>query len=371
MTHRKATAVYVITKHGLPLGLQLLEQLPQSDLYVSQKIPAPDRARLIPCQLPLTPLLEETFFRYDCHVFVISVGAVVRMIAPYLRDKKRDPAVVCVDDAGRYAISLLSGHVGRGNEWTQTVARILEAEAVITTASDVQGTLTVDILGRELGWCLDDPDRHVTLGCAAVVNERPVLIIQETGEPHFWPLDKVWPPGVQYTRSWETVKPEDWEMLLMISDRDLERIQPEAYARGIVYRPKSLVLGIGCDRGIPVDRLERGILQTLREFQLSPRSVGTVASLDLKADELGLLELCKRYGWQTQFYSAEDLKAVAGVERPSATVASHTGTPSVSEAACLKAAGTSRLLVPKQKYREPDGPEAMTVAVARRDYPNR
>jgi len=140
------------------------------------------------------------------------VGAVVRMIAPLLKDKKTDPAVVCVDDDARYAICVLSGHVGRGNAYTDRIAALLEAQAVITTASDVRGTLTVDILGRELGWTLDDPDRNVTRGSAAVVNAQPVAFVQEAGEPGFCrrtsPYPRAWctrqrsRPSIRlYTRS--------------------------------------------------------------------------------------------------------------------------------------------------------------------------
>ena len=109
------------------------------------------------------------------------------MIAALLKDKKTDPAVICVDDAARFAIlRALSGHVGRGNFFCDRTAEILGAQSVVTTASDAIGTLTVDILGREFGWTLDDPDRNVTRGCAAVVNATPVLFVQETGEPNWW-----------------------------------------------------------------------------------------------------------------------------------------------------------------------------------------
>src|SRR5207244_10895888 len=139
-----------------------------ADLYVSRKLQSLASEGALPLPLPMGPLLSETFTKYDCHVFLISVGAVVRMIAPLLKDKKIDPAVVCVDDAARFAICVLSGHVGRGNFFTDRVAEILGSQSVVTTASDAIGTLTVDILGREFGWKLDPPDRNVTRGCAAV-----------------------------------------------------------------------------------------------------------------------------------------------------------------------------------------------------------
>ncbi len=368
---RKPCAVYVITKHGLTLGKKLKDALPEIDLFVSEKVAPQADESIIRCGLPLTPLLAKEFTRYEAHVFIISVGAVVRMIAPFIKDKKVDPAVVCVDDTGRYAVALLSGHVGRGNEWTDRVAEILNAAPVITTASDVQGTLTVDILGRGLGWVLDDHDRLVTQACAAVVNERPVMIIQETGEPNFWPLAKAWPAGVHYQRDWRGIQPEDWEMLLIVSDRDIARIHPEALEKGIIYRPKSLVLGLGCDRGTPADLIERGVLAMLEEFQLSWKSVAGIASVDLKADEEGLLALSQKYSWPFHTYPAAELDSVAGISIPSETVKAFTGTRSVSEASCLRAAGASSLLVPKQKYREAGVQGTMTFAVARRPFPAR
>ncbi len=365
---RKSCAIYIITKHGLKHGRRLQEAWPDADVYVSEKVEDGSIPGALRCRLPLTPLLQETFTQYNCHIFVISVGAVVRMIAPLIHDKKVDPAVVCVDDAARYAIALLSGHIGRGNEWTDKVAHALQAEAVITTASDVQGTLTVDILGRDLGWVLEDMHHNVTPACAAVVNERPVLIIQECGEPHFWPESKALPPGVRYTTHFDGLEPNAWEMLLIVSDRDIPCLYPEAYARGVVYRPKSLWLGIGCDRGAPRAFLERGIRALLQEFQLSWKAIAGLTSVDLKADEAGLIELCQAYGWEFRTYPSEELREQTGIENPSARVASFTGTPSVSEAACLRAAGVNQLLVPKQKYKEADVQQAMTFAVARTSF---
>src|SRR5271168_3865448 len=154
MNDRKPFALYAITTHGIGIAARLLEALPGAELYVSQKLLERAPATALPLPLPMGPTLVRTFNEYDCHIFVISIGAVVRMIAPLLKDKKVDPAVVCVDDAARFAICVLSGHVGRGNAYTERVAMLLGAQPVITTASDVRGTLTVDILGRELGWTL-------------------------------------------------------------------------------------------------------------------------------------------------------------------------------------------------------------------------
>ena len=364
---RRTFAVYAITRHGVEIGRRIAEALPDADLLVSQKLAAlaPANARLFP--LPMGPLLEETFLRYDAHIFVISVGAVVRMVAPLLRSKKVDPAVVCVDDAARFAICVLSGHVGRGNVFTDRVAAALGALPVVTTASDVLGTLTVDILARDLGWSLDDPDRNVTSACAAVVNETRVLFVQETGEPDWWPLEKALPKGVEYQTSLDGVDPAAWEMLLIASHRNLAESHPEHFARSVVYRPKSLVLGIGCDRGTPLPLVERGIASTLATHGLSSKSVHSLATIDKKGDEPALLELCAKRGWPLRTFTAEvldELGASEGIENPSARVKAFVGTRGVSEPAALLAAGAVRLLVPKQRYTEEGAGRSMTLAVA-------
>jgi cobalt-precorrin 5A hydrolase len=371
MSDRKPYAVYAITRHGIDIAKRLSPALPGCDVFVSEKLfaGAPDGA--IPLRLPLGPMLADSFCRYNCHVFIISVGAVVRMIAPLLRNKKVDPAVVCVDDAFRFAICVLSGHVGRGNTFTERVASALDAQSVITTASDAIGTLTVDILGREQGWTLDDPDRNVTRGCAAVVNAQPTMFVQQAGEPDWWPLEKPLPEGVSFSTDLETVNPEKFEILLIASDRDLKASHPRHWHNAVVYRPKSLVLGLGCDRGIDSDLVERGVECVLSQHGLSAKSVKTIATVTKKSDETAFLELSAKRGWPMQVYTAEELDAVAGIENPSETVHRYVGTRGVAEPAALKASGGAKLLVPKQIYTEPGAGRSMTIAVARIPFPAR
>jgi cobalt-precorrin 5A hydrolase len=366
-TARRPFAIHAITRHGVAIAARLAAALPGADLFLSERLAA-DPASAPGARafaLPMGPHLAATFTAYDCHVFVISVGAVVRMIAPLLADKKVDPAVVCVDDDARFAICTLSGHVGRGNDFTARVAAALGAQPVITTASDVRGTLTVDILGRELGWTLDDPDRNVTRGCAAVVNAAPVAFVQETGEPSFWPLDRALPAGVRYATSLDDVDPARFEMLLIASDRDVASTHPAHWAKAVVYRPRSLVVGLGCDRGTPYPLVERGLLGVLAAQRLSPRSIRALATVDRKADEPALLELADRHGWPLHIFPAAELDAVPGIETPSAVVQRHVGTRGVAEPAALLGAGAAALLVPKQIYTEPDAGRSMTIAIAR------
>ena len=371
IAERKPFAMYAITKHGIAIASRLLPQLSGADLFVSEKLiaSAPAGARRMP--LPMGPTLLETFPAYDCHIFIISIGAVVRMIVPLLKNKKVDPAVVCIDDAARFSICVLSGHVGRGNMFTDRIATALGAQSVVTTASDVIGTLTVDILGRDFGWTLDDPDRNVTRGCAAVVNATEVLFVQETGEPNWWPAEKPLPEGVRYATSLEGVDPNNFEILLIATDREIGESHPAHWKNAVIYRPKSLVLGIGCDRGTAPDLVERGVMALLARHGLSPKSVKELATIDAKMDEPALLALSDQYGWPLRAFPPEELDVVPGIQNPSEKVKQYVGSRGVSEPAALLAAGVEALLVPKQIYTEPGAGRSMTLAVARRAFVKR
>jgi cobalt-precorrin 5A hydrolase len=367
---RRPWAIYAITTHGIEIGKRLAEALPDADLFVSEKLfaKAPPGAKKLP--LPMGPTLTETFTAYDCHVHVISVGAVVRMVAPLLQNKKIDPAIVCVDDAAKFAICVLSGHVGRGNVFTDRVAQVLGATPVVTTASDVRGTLTVDILGRDLGWTLEDSDRNVTRGCAAVVNAAEVLFVQEAGEPNWWPISEPLPPGVHYATTLDGVDPAKWEVLLIASDRELRERHRAAWENAVVYRPRSLVLGLGCDKLTPVDLVVRGVCALMAKHGLALPSVRAIATIDVKRDEPALVALAAKLGVPLTTYAAAELDA-APMATPSEMVMKHVGTRGVAEPAALLAAGATELVVPKQIYTEEGAGRSMTFAVARLPHPRR
>ncbi len=368
---RKPLAIYAITRHGLSIANRLLEHLSNADLYVSQKLrgDAPSTAQVLP--LPFAPILQKTFPHYDCHIFIVSIGAVVRMIAPLLESKKVDPAVVCIDDAAQFAVCVLSGHVGRGNAFTERIAEICGARAVITTASDVLGTLTVDILGRDLGWSLDDPDRNVTKGCATVVNSDPVAFIQEAGEPEWWPQEKALPQCVRYFAALDAVDPDSFEILLVASDREFRESYPRHWAKAVVYRPKTLIVGVGCDRGADTEMVQRGVARMLQHNALSSKCVKAIATIDKKRDEISLVTLAASFNCPLLTFSAQELDAVPAIENPSETVRFFVGTRGVAEPAALLAAGATKLLVPKQIYTEEGAGRSMTVAAARIPFPRR
>lgn len=306
-------------------------------------------------------ILPDLFKQYNGIILFISLGAVVRMIAPILVDKKVDPAVVVIDDRGEHVISVLSGHLGGANELTRHVAAVLGARAVITTASDVQGTIPVDMFGRELGWVVDSFDKATPVS-AAVVNEEPVALIQETGERNWWRYDKPVPVHIKVYASTAEALQEPFNAALVVSDRLLEPEEEEQLlSNGVLYRPKSLVLGIGCNRGTALEELEAGVLDTLKELRLSVKSVRNIATIDLKKDEEGLLALCAKYGWELVTYTPSELNTVQ-LPNPSETVFKYTGAYGVSEPSALLSSGADHWLLEKKKSGN------MTLSVARVSY---
>lgn len=365
MTARGATvAVHALSRGALPLAVRLVAALGDAELHVSERIAPEAPAGARPFPLPMRDALARSFHGHRAHVFLMAIGAVVRLVAPLLRGKGGDPAVVCLDEAGRFAVPILSGHAGGANALASRVAAAIGAQAVITTASDVQGTLAVDLLGAELGWRFEDPRGNATHAAAAVVNGDPVAIVLGEGAPDAWPAG--WPLPAHATLCGALDEPAvgDAEAALVVTDRVLPCDLP-ALSRAVLYRPRSLVLGVGCDRDTPPELVARGVEAVLAGHRLARGAVRELASVDLKADEPALRSLSERLGCPLRTFSAAELDATPGIENPSERVARLVGTRGVSEPAALRAAGATRLLVPKQVYTEPGAGRSMTVAVAR------
>ncbi|WP_128103879.1 MULTISPECIES: cobalt-precorrin 5A hydrolase [Paenibacillus] len=353
-------AAVAITKHGVEMVRNMAGQFPGTDVYYMTKFARGDEQQLgyNMFEGSVKLILPDLFKRYNGIILFISLGAVVRMIAPLLVDKKVDPAVLVIDDRGEHVISVLSGHLGGANELTRQVAEVLGARPVITTASDVQGTIPVDLFGRELGWTVDSFDKATPVS-AAVVNEEPVALIQETGERNWWKYDKPVPDHIRVFGSMAETEAFAFNAALVISDRLLTDDEQQRFmSNGVLYRPKSLVLGMGCNRGTSLEELEQEVLATLAEQSLSVKSVRNVATIDLKKDEEGLLALCQKYGWELVTYSPAELNTVT-LPNPSETVFKYTGAYGVSEPAALLSSGADHWLLEKKKSGN------LTISIAR------
>lgn len=346
----KPYAVVAITKHGVAIARQLQSQLPDVDVYYPVKFAHGDEEMraIHSFEGSVVAQMPALFAAYQGIIGIFSLGAMVRVVAPLLRDKKTDPAIVVIDDRAKHVISVLSGHLGGANELTHRVARMLGAVPVITTASDVGETLAVDLLGREFGWTMAS-DECVTQVSAAVVNELHVHIIQEAGERNWWRYDKPLPPHLRVFPDMASAQAEPFAAALVITPRLLTKPEEAQWlTNGVLYRPKVLVVGVGCNKGTSAEEIEQVIKATLQTAQLSVDSVRNLATIDIKQDEPGLRGVCDKFGWPLHVYSAAVLNTVA-LAHPSDTVYRFVGAYGVSEPAARLSAGATKWIVEKVK----------------------
>ncbi|MFI9346281.1 precorrin-3B C(17)-methyltransferase [Streptomyces sp. NPDC052773] len=290
----------------------------------------PDRTRVY--DGPVKDAVRRAFAECEQLVCFLATGAVVRLLAPLLDDKASDPGVVCVDEGGRYAVSLVGGHGGGANELAHAVGSVLGAEPVVTTATDAVGIAGLDTLGLPV-------EGEVAAVSRALLDGEPVALRAEVA----WPL----PP---------LPVAEDGPYTIRVTDRLVEPAAREA-----VLRPPTLVVGVGASKGAPVEEVLGLVEEALRDAGLSARSVAELATVDAKAEEPGIVGAAARLGVPLVTYAAEELAAVE-VPNPSDAPLAAVGTPSVAEAAALVRGG--ELLVPKRKSAA--SPAMATCAVVRR-----
>lgn len=290
---------------------------------------------------PVREALAQAWKECDGIVLFLATGAALRLVSGLLKDKNTDPGVVAVDDGGRYAVSLCGGHEGGANDLARRVADTLGTEPVITTASEAVDISSLGSLGSDLGFVVEEGSNLAAVGKALVSGEEVRLICECR-----WPLG----PLPENVVRGET--PEDGMPALVISDRISDFPKPSA-----VYRPQSLVAGVGCSRGASSAEILELLRSSLRCAGLSEKSVAHLASIEAKSDEPGLQDAARELGLEVRFHPADEL---SGIETPNPSEAAlkAVGTPSVCEAAAL--AGGEELVVEKQKSGN------ATIAIARK-----
>jgi cobalt-precorrin 5A hydrolase len=345
------TAIWVITPNGIKIARRIAARLPGADLYASAKS-RPGKLKATTFE-KLSDAVAEKFQEYRAHIFVMATGIVVRMIAPLIQNKIEDPAVVVVDDQGRHAISLLAGHLGGANDLTQKVAEMVRADPVITTATDVNDKPAIDVLAKEKKLNIENPPAIKTVNMA-------LLTEQQIGvhDPFALLLGDI-PGAVQLDEKglsrWESAK--DGAAAIYVGDR-----RAGLPAGVLILRPASLVAGIGCNRNTPMEEIKGLLDEVLENHHLADSSLGRIATIDLKTDEPGLLELAHTLGVPIDFFSREKLGQIKDIQTPSTLVENHIGVKSVCEAAAILASQMGTLIVPKQKTPN------VTVALARKAF---
>lgn len=345
-------AIIAITRNGARLGARLQDSRPDAELFVLERFAAEAGAAATPFTGELKGLIARLWGRYGGFAFVMATGIVVRMVAPYLAGKGQDPAVVVLDEAGRFAVSLLAGHLGGANRLAIELATASGGTPVITTATDVNGLTAWDEAARQTGMRVE-PLAHIKNLNSLLLEGGHIALVDRRGRvaPFFANT-----PGIEVHTTFAAALQSGATGLVFVTHRhipDLDR-RPNL----LILRPLDLMVGIGCNRGIAADEIESAVVTELGRAFLAFASVGRLASIQDKADEPGLLEFAARHALPLDFYTAPQLNSVSTPSPASPHALEAVGAHGVCEPAAILAAAGGPLLITKKKCGN------VTVAVA-------
>ncbi|WP_075718350.1 cobalt-precorrin 5A hydrolase [Roseburia sp. 499] len=283
---------------------------------------------------------ENAFLHAQLLIFVGATGIAVRAIAPFIKDKFTDPAVLVVDEKGKYVIPILSGHVGKANEYADYLAEKLSATAVITTATDLNGKFAVDVFARK---------NQLVIRDRAWAKEISAGILQ--GEK------------VGFFSEGNVIGDIPKDLVLRQSSEEEHHIYVGIHTSSYLI-PKAVTLGVGCRKGKSAEELEQFILKQLEQQHIALESIACVASVDKKKEEPGIIAFCQKYGFVFQTFSPEQLKEVSGEFTESAFVEENIGVGNVCEraAVCGQNHQPSHVILPKTAE------NGMTLAIVEREW---
>jgi cobalamin biosynthesis protein CbiG len=300
-------AIVALSPRGAELGRRLAKLL--------------RRGEVIPAERGAALALTNLFREGRSLVCIMALGIVVRALGPLARDKRAEPPVVVVDEAGQFAVSVLGGHTAGANALAREVAQALGAVPVITTASEALGVPAVDLIGRRWGWKIE-PGSDLTAAAAAVVRGEPVAVYQDAGRADWWQEFGDWPASFQRVRDWPE---KDFAAALLISDRLLPTVPFPA----VMYRPRTLVVGVGCRRGVPCAEIEDLFLRVFQEHRLA--TLAAKRRVPLRA------------------FSLDELARTGPLPTPSEAVRARIGIAGVAEPAALLAVGSRQYAVGREE----------------------
>jgi cobalt-precorrin 5A hydrolase len=340
-TDSRDIALWALTSRGALVANRLLEKTGYDKCYVGSSITAAPAGAFR--FNSLAESVGKAFDKFSAHIFIMAVGIVVRTIAPHVKNKLSDPAVVVVDDHAKFAISLLSGHLGGANELAVQVAKHLGAVPVITTATDLDHVPAIDLLAKRYGLVIENPEQIKKVHMALLERQKirlhdPMNLLKN--DVHGW---------VEY-------KTDLAQQSIPGVFVDFKVIDyPEQM---LVLRPKILSVGIGCNRNTTANEILESVNGVFHRFDLSVNAINNIATIEAKADEEGIIRLAHAFDVPVSFFDRQELSGAGYVPTPSEVVKKHMGVASVCEAAAILASNRGKLLVPKQVTKN------VTVAVA-------
>jgi len=288
-----------------------------------------------------TELAQELFPQYEAIIYIGSLGICVRAIAPNLKDKKTDPAIINIDVNGNFVQSVCSGHVGGANKLCKELAALLGAIPVISTVSDTQDLWALDLLPKQFGWNLEE-NADLTRLMAAFVNRKPTALLLEIRDKGTQYLESNCPKHVQVFYNYNEINTSKFDLILAVT--------PLIHGNSdktLWFRPQVLHIGVGCQKELPYDEFKTVFSNSLIDNGVSPLSIARLGSAEIKKEEKAFLKYVEESQINIEFYSEEILKNYS-VPNPSEKVEATTGSSSVSEAAAMHMSD-NRLLIEKTK----------------------
>lgn len=283
------------------------------------------------------------FLQCGIIVFVGAAGIAVRTIAPYIKSKTTDPAVISLDEQANFVIPLLAGHIGGANELARVIADKLGAVACVTTATDANGLFAVDEWAARNKMIIDSMTEAKNFA-AALVDNQIVGIYSQLEIEGSLPKNSLAVAGAESSLGnglavtvYDNVKP---------------------FLHTVRLIPQIVHLGIGCRRNTECAQIEQLVYSWLEQLHIDKRAVCSIASVDLKKDEAGLLEFAEKNNWQANFYTAEELNAVEGEFASSAFVSSIVGVNNVCERSAVLDSKNGTVLLHKTSL------NGVTLAIA-------
>ena len=341
-------AVWVVTPAGAKIAADIARRFRGAVVFAGRSVtdPPEDALRFT----SLAKAVEREFTRYDAHVFVMAAGIAVRMIAPHIGSKQTDPAVVVIDDAGHFAVSLLSGHFGGANSMTGLIAQFTGAAPVVTTATDNAGAPAIDLLAEKHGLFIETPEavKAVSMSFltgALVWRHDPWKILDGEMDEYSEPV------GANFSSLQEAAASGAPGIVIDPALCDMP-------GNVLVARPRVYGAGLGCNRGVSANELICTVQAVFDQHGISVKSIDYFATIREKTLEPGMIEMAAHFDRPLKGFSKKELAAVRNIANPSETVCKHMGVTSVCEAAAMISIQADSLLIPKQKTKN------TTLAVA-------
>jgi len=362
--YSKGIAVVAITRRGVETALKIKETLDQAGL--ASKVYAPKKYSqngVVPLDKKMDEFVKDTYSSVDALVTVMATGITIRAVAPYLESKLTDPAVIGVDAAGKFVISLLAGHYGGANELARTIAAGIGGTAVITTASDATGKQSVDDLARTLHLTILNPESLVPVNSALVNGGHLVVVL--VGYVQI-PTDNM---GCYEIKRAENAAHalsiiEKYDAGVVITDKPfpIEALRIDKIIKPFtILKTKRIIVGLGARKESSANSIIEAVEKALEQAHISLYSIDSFATVDIKQDSIPMIEAVETLGKPLEFLSVDALRSVKNMDLSpdSKMVQEKIGVGGVCERAAVLVAGkNSRLILKKTKL------NGVTVAIA-------